>query len=184
MHHTVSVRSASITAVASLVTGLGIAVYGTLNDDLPRTLAGSCLLMIALLLSALLSIRKWIIEAQSERDALARARRDADDERLRYLAAQAAVEMERQRIERDAAMEREQGIVHIKAVKAAMEEQFEEQKAQLICQSLETAYDLYVRGLANSHQEPAGHAKVIAMPAPTRQREGQPDQVRDGGARP
>ncbi|MBX7464873.1 hypothetical protein [Streptomyces sp. NPDC057910] len=184
MHHTISVRSANITAAASLTAGLTIAVYGTLNDDLPRTVAGTCLLTIALLFSALLAIRRWIIDAQSERDALARAARDHNDEKLRYLAAQATIEMERQRIERDAAMERERGIVHIKAVKAAMEEQFEEQKAQLICQSLETAYDLYVRGLANDQPETAGHAKVISMVELTRQREGQPDQVRDGGARP
>lgn len=181
MHHTVSVRSANITAVASLAAGLGIAVYGTLNDDLPRTVAGSCLLTIALLLSALLSIRRWIIDAQSERHALARAIRDADDERTRYVAAQAALEMERQRVLRDAAIEREQGLARVKAAQEAMREKFEEERSQLICESLETAVKLVEGGLLEGRPEAAGHAKVIAMPAPTRQREAQREGVRDGG---
>ncbi|MFD7016029.1 hypothetical protein [Streptomyces sp. NPDC059928] len=184
MHHSVIVRSATIAAITSVITGLSIAVYGTLNDDLPRTVAGSSLLTIALLLSALLSIRSWIIDAQSERHALARAIRDADDERTRYVAAQAALEMERQRVLRDAAMEREQSLARVKAAQAAMREKFEEERARLICEALETAVKLVEGGLLEDRSEAVGHAKVIAMPSATRQREAQPEGVRDRDARP
>jgi hypothetical protein len=182
MHHTVSARSANIAAAASLITGLGIAGYGTLTDDLARTVAGSCLLTIALLLAALLSIRGWIIDTQSEREALARAISNADDERVRYVAGLAALEMERQRVLRDGAIEREQNLAHLKAARAALREQFEEERTRLICESLETAVKLIAGGLLEDRPEPAGHAKIISMPAPTRQREAQQDDVRDGGA--
>ncbi|MEV5942742.1 hypothetical protein [Streptomyces sp. NPDC051994] len=168
MLRTAGTKGIAALAAVSLALGLALSGFGIARDDLARTVAGSCLMTTALLLSALLAIRRWIINAQVERYALSRSLRDTDDERARYMAAQAALEMERQRILRDAAAEREQSLVRLKAARAAMREQFEGERARLICQSLETAFELVQSGRMNPRRD-ASHAKIIDFPEQVQQ---------------
>jgi hypothetical protein len=180
MLRTAGTKGINALAAVSLAVGLALAGYGVARDELARTVGGSCLMTTALLLSALTAIRRWVINAQVERYALSQATREADAERARYMAAQAALEMERQRIMRDAAVEREQSIARVKAAQAAMRERFDGERARLICESLETAVKLVRAGLLEP-SAPGVQAKVIGFPKQPPQRErtqtSQPEQV-------
>lgn len=136
--------------------------------------------MSALTLLVLTCVKRWITTTQAEREQLAAATRAADDERLRYMAALASVDLERQRVRRDAVAEREQNLVRLQAAQTAMRERFEQERAQLICDTFETAVQLVASGVLND-PEPGDHAKVIGLfpdQHPARHREQEPTRER------
>ncbi|MFJ9234093.1 hypothetical protein ACIRJ3_03800 [Streptomyces anulatus] len=159
--------SRATAAGAALITsaGLSIVLYGIVAEDLPRTVGGAIFTMTALTLIALVLIRRWITTTAAERQRLGDAVREADAERMRYVAAQAALEVERSRLRRDAAAEREQVNARLAAEREAMSTQFEEQRAELVCTTMETTVQLYRAG-AFDPSDPASYARVIGFPTP------------------
>lgn len=160
--------------------GMGVVLYGVAVNDLSRSLGGACLTMTALTLIALISIRRWITNTADERRRLADATREADAERMRCTAVRAALELERQRVERDAEAAAEHMAARLAAERAAMWDQFEADRAALICESLDTAMRLVLSGKLDGSAGTTGRGTVIGFPMPVHQRAS--DSSRDRGA--
>lgn len=153
------------TAVAALTAAAGITLglYGIAQDDLAYALGGASLTTLTLTLLTLTAIRRWITDTQAERAQLAEAIRSATDERTRYIAVQASVEMERQRLSRDAAAERAQTAAILVAERAKMRDEFDDQRAQLVCDTLEEGVKLLQKHKAAEDTQHE-RARVIAFP--------------------
>ncbi|WP_141724702.1 hypothetical protein [Streptomyces niveus] len=158
---------------------MGVVLYGVAVNDLSRALGGACLTMTTLTLIALVAIRRWTTNTDNERRRLADATREADNERMRYMAGLAALELERQRVQRDADADREHTAARLKVERAAMRDQFEADRAVLICESLDTAFHL-VRSGAFEGPITTRRGTVIGFPAPITQRA--QETSRDRGA--
>ncbi|MYZ37517.1 MULTISPECIES: hypothetical protein [unclassified Streptomyces] len=126
--------------------------------------------MIALTLIALVSIRKWTTDTHAERGRLAEAMREADTERGRSVAVQAAMEVERARIRRDAAAELERMEARLRAERQAIRDQLEEERARMACESLGIAFRMIKAGLLEDRPAEE-HGKVIGFPGAARARE-------------
>jgi hypothetical protein len=134
------------TAGAAVVGGLSIVLYGTLRDDIARTLGGTCVTLTALTAVALILIRHWIVDTSEERRVLGAAQRAAQAERARYFAAQAALENEQGRLNRDMAAERAALTTRLKAEREAMAAEFDERKSSLIAETMEATVLMFRDG--------------------------------------
>ncbi|MFI5525039.1 hypothetical protein [Streptomyces platensis] len=168
-------------AIASLTAGIALLAHGLNTDSTARTTGGICLMSCALLFAALLAIRTWVIDTSQERSQLHDATRAADAERERYQAAQFAVRAERERMRRDAAAAERRTEATLTSERAAMREQFEEERNALIASTFETAVRLMRAGILDA---PAAHQDcVIPFPAQGHPAEGEATRGR-GVTRP
>lgn len=169
MDLTAGTRATAIGAALITSAGLGIVLYGIITNDLKRSIGGVAFALCALTFIALVVIRRWITDTNVERRRLDDAVRQADADRMRYVAAQAALEAERARVRHDVAVERQQLTVRLEAERAAMDEQFEEARSQLIIDTTEAAVRLIGSGFPNNVSAPV-YARVIELPSPAHQR--------------
>ncbi|WP_159056578.1 hypothetical protein [Streptomyces yokosukanensis] len=102
--------------------------------------------MTALTLLALTLIRYWIVNTREERRILAAAQREAQAERTRYIAAQAALECEQGRLNRDMTMARQSMAGDLLAEREAMRDHFEEKRAELISETMEATFRMFRDG--------------------------------------
>ncbi|MFB6787627.1 hypothetical protein ACFCWT_13220 [Streptomyces olivaceus] len=121
-------------------------IYGLFRHDLAWALGGACLTMPVLTLVALVAVRRWIVDTRDERRALAAAQRQAEGERTRYIAAQAALENEQGRLRRDMAAERAQINARMAAEREALTIEFEERRATLVCETMEATVLMFKDG--------------------------------------
>lgn len=170
-------RATAVTAAVALTTGLAAILYGVVRNETARALGGVALITIALTLIALVAIRRWVTDTRDEQRQLAQATREAQDERAKYIAAQAALENERQRLMRDAAADRARNTAALRAEREAMRQEFEEERAKLVCETLETAVQL-VRGMVD--QEPKQQSDVVIQ-FPTQEPDHSPERERSRG---
>ncbi|MFD3917193.1 hypothetical protein [Streptomyces sp. NPDC058603] len=172
---------------------MAVVLYGVAQNDLARSLGGACLTMTALTLIALVSIRKWTSDTYSERNRLADATREADQEKMRLVAAAAAQEAEIQRIRRDAVAAREQlearltaerQAMHeqLEAERKAMREQLEVDRARITCEAMEAAFALLPGMLAEQKRSATRGGAVIGFPTQAHQRADSESSARDHGA--
>lgn len=155
-------RATVVAAALTATAGISLILYGVARDDLACALGGASVTTVTLTLVTLTAIRRWITDTQAERSRLAESIRSATDERTRYIAAQASIEMERQRLSRDAAADRAQTHAVLAAERAKMQDDFDDQRAQLVCDTLEAGVELMRKHkAAEATQE---RARVIAFP--------------------
>ncbi|MFF9568446.1 hypothetical protein [Streptomyces sp. NPDC014685] len=165
MDLTAGTRATAIGAALIISAGLSIVLYGIIAGDLPRTIGGAIGTMTALTLICLVAIRRWVTNTAAERQRLGDAVRDADADRMRYVAAQAALEVERGRLQRDAEAARQQLADQLDAERAALDARFEEERARLICETTEAAFRLFHEGRLDTSNNP-GSARIIGFPTP------------------
>ncbi|MFF2189300.1 hypothetical protein [Streptomyces sp. NPDC058155] len=140
-----------------------VVLYGVARNDLARSLGGACLTMTSLTLIALVSIRRWTTNTDAERRRLGDATREAETEKTRSIAAQAAMEVERDRLLRDAASRRARLDAQLKTERKAMRDQLEADRAQIAIEALEEAFRLIRGGLCDPSKQP-GEGTVIEFP--------------------
>ncbi|MDL5205064.1 hypothetical protein [Streptomyces sp. ALI-76-A] len=166
-------------AGTAVVGGLSVVVYGTIVDDLPRTLGGTCLTLTALTLLALILIRNWIVDTRDERRILAAAQRETVAERSRYFAAQAALENEQGRLNRDMAAERAGLAARLQAEREALAAEFEERRATVIAETMEATFRMFHDGkFAPGVPE---QSKVIQLREHQQQRHPERERSREHG---
>lgn len=153
--------------------GLTVALLGTLRADLPHTLGGTCITLVALTVLALTLIRRWIVDTSAERHLLATAQREALDERGRYVAAQLVLEAERGRLAADLAAERRKDATRLKAEREAMRAEFEEKKAQVVAETMEATVRSMLRPPA-----PKTSGTLIEFPRQHAEHQPQPERAR------
>lgn len=141
--------SARVAITAAAVTGLeGLALlaWGILRAALPAAVGGSCLTLCAMIGFSLVLIRSWVVDTRDVRQALAAAQRQAQARADTYLAAQAALENEQARLNRDMAEERRRIAATLIREREAMEAEFEERRATVIAESIEAAFHMFHNG--------------------------------------
>ncbi|WP_328436994.1 hypothetical protein OHA71_06735 [Streptomyces sp. NBC_00444] len=169
-------------AAAALTGGLSVVVYGTFRNDLGRALGGTCLTLTALTVIALILIRQWIVETSEERRLLAVSQREAQAEKSRYFAAQAALEVEQGRLSRDRAAERRADERRLMVERKAIADEFEEQKAALIAETMEATVMMFRDG---KRAAVPAQGKLIQLrqpqPQPEQEPQAHPERTRSRG---
>lgn len=179
MDLTAGTRATAIAGTLVLAGGVSIILYGILRNDLARALGGACLAMTALTLVALIAIRRWVTDTSDERRVLAAAQRHAEGERSRYFAAQAALENEQGRLNRDMAAERAALTTRLMAEREAVAAEFEERRAALIAETMEaTVLMIHNNKLA---PETPTKSKVIQLREHQQQRHPERERERERG---
>jgi hypothetical protein len=158
--------------------GIGIILDGVLRNDLPASIAGLSLTLTALTTVALILLKGWITDTREERSHLAAAQCEAQAEKSRYIALQAALEAEQGRRAQDRAAERRADQQRLKVERDAMERQFEEQRATVIAETMEATF-LMIRDNKFAPDEPT-RSKVIQFPTdlPHQQPQHRPERER------
>ena len=134
MDLTSGTRTMASVSAAVMLGGIGLTLHGVWRDQPAHSLAGVVLSMIALTVIILTTVHHWVTDTSTERTALAAAQREAQAERARAFAAQAALENEQGRLYRDLAAER------------AMQQEFEDSRSQLVADAMETLASWVVSG--------------------------------------
>ncbi|KAB7850200.1 hypothetical protein [Streptomyces mobaraensis] len=121
-------------------------MIGTATSDPARAAGGACLTITALTLLALRLIRTWVTDASDERSRAQQAVQRADEDRVRYVAAQAALEVERDRLRRDTEDIVQKAEEERIALHAKLHQEFEERRGQLIAETFEAAFRILKAG--------------------------------------
>jgi hypothetical protein len=148
--------------------GILVTLFATLRNDPARAAAGSAVTITALTMFALPVIRKWILDASDMREQQCVARRETEAERLRYAAGLAAAEGERERLRQDMAYESKRAAARLATERAALQQQFADERTQLIAETFDAAVRMVQDGLLDA---PARDRSVVRFPAPSRHSE-------------
>jgi hypothetical protein len=162
-----------------LAVGILAILYGVTRNDLPRSLGGACMVVAALAIVSLATIKRWINDVESERGRLGEATHTAQTEAAKYFAAQAGLAAEKARMLRDAEVSRAALAARLKVEREALQDEFEEQRNALIDSTFEKAVLLERSGALKAQQEPVHERAVVTQLFPHQQ----PERVRDRGAR-
>lgn len=131
---------AAATAATVMFGGMALALNGIATSQVPRSLGGVGAIMIGLTMVVLLVIHKWVTDTRAERSRLAAAQREAQEERSLCIAAQSALESERTRMRRDLDAEQVALLERARVEREALDDEFEERRAALICETMETTF--------------------------------------------
>ena len=175
-------RVSATTAWTTAAIGATVIVYGVLKEDIPSSIGGAALPVPAVLAIALTSIRRWIADTSLERRGLAAATQELSTERAKYFAAKATLQTERQRILRDAAASRASAAAALKVEREAMHDAFEDQRAELVCRTIEATVKA-IRSGTFDVSTPAPAKGVVTQLFPQQQPEPERARERDRGAR-
>jgi hypothetical protein len=133
-----------------------------IRHDLARALAGTCLLLTTLTVIALALLHRWITDTSDQRRVLAEKEAQADAERSRYFALEAALEGEHSRLSMELAGQRASLAAQLVAERRALEAVFEERRATLICETTEAVVQMFQGGKLAPASVARG--KVIQFP--------------------
>lgn len=158
-------------AKVALAAGILLATSGAWTGHPPVTVTGQCLTVGSLTLIALTVIRGWITDTSAERARLLASVRQADETRGQYIAAQSALASERDRMRRDADYEAAACAALLATERTKMQDEFDEQRAEQICQTFEAAFKMFQAGICKSPRR--GTRAVIPFPTPSPQPDGQ-----------
>lgn len=162
-----------------LLTGLSVTLHGVIRNDLVRAVGGTCLTLTALTAIALVLIRQWIVDTSAERRILASAQKQAEAERTRYFALQAALENEQGRLSRDMAAERSGLAARLHYDREALRSEFEERRAGLIAETMESTVLMMRGGKFDVEQKPS--CNLIPFPKQHQTAEPQRERSREHG---
>lgn len=179
MDVTAGTKATAVSAAVVMAAGITVIFYGVVRHDLERSLGGACLTMPALTLIALVAIRRWVTDTSQDRRLLAASVREAQAKRDQYFAAQAALENEQGRLTRDAAADRARAVAAATAEREALHQQFEEKRAQLVCETFELAFEM-ARRAPDEHARADDKADVVIQ-FPIQQQEQAPARARSRG---
>lgn len=144
----VSGRRTTATASGAVITaGLAVVLWGVWRNDPARAAGGACLTITALTLVTLVLVKGWVTDTTAERRRLAEAAKQYDDEHSRYIAAQAALEVERDRMRRDVEYATERAAAQLVAERAKLQSEFDSERNALICATFESAFEILKGGL-------------------------------------
>ncbi|MFJ6566281.1 hypothetical protein ACIQNU_02585 [Streptomyces sp. NPDC091292] len=162
-----------------LLGGAALTLYGVTSGQAAHSLGGLAGTLVGLTAIILSVIHGWVTDTRSERIILAAVQREAQAERSRYIAAQAALENEQARLNRDAAAERARARAGLAAEREAMKIAFEEERAKLVCETFEAAVQMVRHGQLDD--QPVKSEVVIQFPTQQPERSGEHSRSRERG---
>ncbi len=171
MAFTASSKMATAEAIVVLIAGFFLIAYSARFDETAGTVAGACLVFCALTLVTLVRIKEWVTNTSQERRTLADATRAADEVRNRYIAAQAAMEIEQARRSRDMAAERAHLEARLATERAKMRREFEEERATNAAEAFRTGVEMERAGMLGPDTPQLGNLIQFPKDLPAQQRE-------------
>jgi hypothetical protein len=167
---------------AATATGVGLTtvLYGTLHADIPHTVGGSCITLAALAVLGLILIRQWIVDTSEERRLLGAAQREAQSQRSKYFAAQAALQVEQGRLSLDRAAQVRSDAARLLAEREALRAEFEDKRAALIAETMEATILMIRSGKAAPQPKPIV-GNLIEFPRQHHQTTAEPERTREHG---
>ncbi|MGW3135964.1 hypothetical protein [Streptomyces sp. NPDC001139] len=147
----------------AMLAGLTAVTHGLLKSNAAHSIGGSCVAFLAFGVIFLINLRGWIVDTSDERRILGSATRAAQDERTRYIAAQAALENEQGRLNRDMATERRRIAAQLIAEREALRAEFEEKRATLITETMEATFRMISSGKLTAPED-TSHGRLIPFP--------------------
>lgn len=163
MTYTGSTKAAVGTAAVAMIAGLTAVAHGLLRNNTAHSIGGSCVAFLGFGAIFLINVRAWIVDTSEERRLLSAATRAAQDERTRYIAAQAALENEQGRLNRDMAIERRRIAAQLIAEREALTADFEEKRAALVTETMEATFRM-IRSGKLTPPEDTSHGRLIPFP--------------------
>jgi hypothetical protein len=173
MGSTSGTRATTGAAGVAALTGITLTGHGILRASIPQAVGGSCLTMAALIIIALVLIRRWVSDTRDVRNALAATQREVERERSRYFALQMALEGEQGRLTRDMATERRRIAAILIREREKMDADFEEKRAALISETVEATVLMIHNGKLAPNTPATGqliHFPTQQQPAPATER--------------
>lgn len=161
--------------IALFTGGILTAITGMLVGQPARAAGGSAVTVTALMMFALPCIRRWILEAGDLRGVALEQISEAQKEKARALAAQAALEVERNRMRRDAAYQTQRSEAAITAEKQRLQSQFDEDRTEIMCKAYEAGVRHTLDGLLDA-PAPARGRSVVPFPSPASRSERLPER--------
>jgi len=151
-----------LSAAISALAGICLLGYSAQIDSAPLSVTGGCAVLVGVMLVCLVTLLRSICDTTAERQQLQAATRERDSERMRYIASQAALNSERERVRQDladaqAVLERQ-----LAEERERMEQTFEDKRAALIAEAFEAGVLMERSGALDA--KPSG--QVIHLPAP------------------
>jgi hypothetical protein len=177
MRFTASSKTATAQATGVLIAGFAATAYSALHHQVAGSITGACLVISALTWVSLIRIKRWVTNTSNERRTLADATRAADQERNRYVAAQAAAEIEHSRRQQDLAAERASIEARLTAERAKMRKDFEDERAQIMRDAFRTGVEMERAGMLKPDAPQLGNLIQFPTDLPKQQRE----QAREHG---
>lgn len=160
-----AMRSFTALAITLFASGILTTLAATWADHPAQAAGGSAVTVTALTMFALPCIRRWILEAGDLRDVALGQIGEAQKETARALAAQAAVEVERGRMRRDAAYDAQRSAAAIATEKRRLQEQFDADRTEIMCNAYEAGVRHALAGVLEAPERPGGRS-VVPFPSP------------------
>lgn len=172
-------KRATTASVTATLGGLAAILSSILRNDLEPAIGGLGLTVTGLTALILVTIRKWVTDTREETSRLADAQHEAQSERARYVALQAALEAEQGRLIRDMAADRAALDVRLKAEREAMAVEFEAARTKIVNEAMETLAGWVVNGKIRPPEHETG--KLIRFPEQQPQGHPQRERSREHG---
>jgi hypothetical protein len=153
-----------------LLAGIALVVVGAAARHIPATAGGGGIVLATTVAASMLVIHRWLTDVTAERARLAQATRDADTERTRYIAANAALQQEQQRVRTDLQDHYRRTQLELARHRAALDDEFETRRAELAAKAFELGATMALTGKLTA--DPGTSADVVHLPTrqPQRQR--------------
>lgn len=152
-------------AALGLTAGCATVATGIITRHPSLAVGGSCLAMMALSAVILIAVRSWVTDVTAERRQLQDAAHGHDDERTRYIAAQAALQQERTRVRSDLANWQASVRRQMEREREATRKDFEEKRAALIAETFEAAIRMARDEGLLDQPAPGRDSTVVRFPA-------------------
>jgi hypothetical protein len=179
MELTSGTRATAAAAAVVMLGGVALTIHGVWRAQAPHSLAGIVLSMIALTVIILTVIHHWVTDTSTERLALGKAQREASAEQARYIALQAALEIDQARLYRDIAADRAADQTRLKNERQAMQQEFEDARTELVNDAMATFATWVVNGKVQPPERQSGN--LIRFPHQGHQPGQTPERQREHG---
>ncbi|MBQ1122583.1 hypothetical protein [Streptomyces sp. B15] len=152
---------AKIGATLGICGGAITLAYATATGEIATAIAGGTTAVAALLVLGLVYVRGWVCDTTAARARYDQVSTKLEDERRRYVAFQASLQAERDRVRAEIAASRAALSEQLRIERDRLEQEFEDQRGELMRTSFEAGVDFTERGLLDPA---APGAQVIRLP--------------------
>lgn len=159
-----AMRSFTGLAITLFTGGILTTLTGMVIDHPACAAGGSAVTATALMMFALPCIRRWVLEAGDMRSVALVQIDEAHKEKARALAAQAAIEVERDRMRRDAAYDAERSKAAIAAAEKRFQQQLDEARTEIKLNAYADGVRHAMAGLLDAPERPSGRS-VVPFPS-------------------
>jgi hypothetical protein len=171
MESTATSKAAIAGAILIMIAGFAAILYTARHGNEAVSIAGACLILSGLTLTALIQVKGWTTNTSDERRILAAAQREAIAERSRYITARAALEGEHNRLAQNMATERAQLTARLDTERKKMRDDFEGERATIMAEAFQTGAEMERAGLLKPGTPKQGNLIQFPRGLPDQQRE-------------